>query len=181
VPAKLRIDVGDPARNNTYLMVNGTLTIVQDGKETGTRPLVNMLLVLGFDVYRQSPETTAKVVTGEGYDLTKLHEDTWEGKPAYVVGAEKGNLNAKQFWVDKERMLFLRVIEPTQQDASKFQDIRFVDYHKYGEAWLAEQVEVYADGKKVFSEEYSDIHVNAKLAAGTFDAAQVAATHWEKQ
>jgi hypothetical protein len=51
------------------------------GREVGSRPLVNMLLVLGFDVYRQSPETTANVAKQEGYDLTKFHEDIWEGQP----------------------------------------------------------------------------------------------------
>ena len=43
---------------------------------------MNMLLVLGFDVYRQKPQTTSNVVTGEGYDLTNLRDDTWEGTPS---------------------------------------------------------------------------------------------------
>ena len=79
LPAKLRIDIGPPKNGDGYLMVDGTLTILKEGRESGTRPLVNMLLVLGFDVYGQSPETTASVVKAEGYDLKKLHEDTWGG------------------------------------------------------------------------------------------------------
>src|ERR1700740_527338 len=97
LPAKLRIDIGDPSKDDGYLMVYGTLTIVQAGKEGATRPRVNILLVLGFDVYGQAPETTAKVVGGEGYDLKKVHEEVWDGEPVYVVGAEKGDLKSKQF------------------------------------------------------------------------------------
>jgi outer membrane lipoprotein-sorting protein len=180
VPGKLRIDVGAPSEGNGYLMVDGTLTVVKAGKVSGTRPRMNMLLVFGFDVYRQSPEATAKVVKAEGYDLTKVHEETWEGQPVYVVGAEKGDLKSKQFWVEKDRLLFVRLFEPTQADPAKSQDIRFEDYHPLAGGWLAERVEIYAEDKKVFSEEYSDIQGNAKLDPGTFDPKQFNATHWEK-
>lgn len=74
LPAKLRIDIGTPASNDGYLMVDGTLTIFRNGQQVKTLPSVNMLLVLGFDVYGQAPETTIQVVKGEGYDLTKIHE-----------------------------------------------------------------------------------------------------------
>jgi outer membrane lipoprotein-sorting protein len=179
-PGKLRIDIGTPSDNNGYLMVDGTLTILKEGKEVGTRPRMNMLLVLGFDVYRQSPAATIKIAKDEGYDLTKFHEETWEGQPVYVVGAEKGDLKSKQFWVDKNRLLFVRLLEPTQADASKFQDIRFEDYREMAGGWVAARVEVYADDKKVFSEEYSDILCNVKLEPGTFDPKQFNSTHWEK-
>jgi len=179
-PGKLRIDIGDPGDNNGYLMVDGTLTVLQKGQVAGTRPLVNMLLVLGFDVYRQSPEATIKVAKAEGYDLTKVHEETWEGQPVYVVGAEKGDLKSKQFWVDKKNLLFVRLFEPTQADQNKFQDIRFEDYREMAGGWVAARVEVYVDERKVFSEDYSDILCNAKLDAGTFDPKQFSTTHWEK-
>jgi hypothetical protein len=180
LPAKLRIDIGNPTDNNGYLMVDGTLTIFHEGKQVGTRPLQNMLLVLGFDVYRQTPEATAKVAKDEGYDLTKVHEETWEGQPVYVVGAAKGDLKSKQFWVDKKNLLFVRLFEPTQADPSKFQDIRFEDYREMAGGWVAARVEVYVDERKVFSEDYSDILCNAKLDPGTFDPKQFGTTHWEK-
>ncbi len=180
LPGKLRIDIGNPSDNDGVLLVDGTATRFSAGKETGSRPLVNMLLVLGFDVYCQAPETTAAVVKGEGYDLTKIHEETWEGQPVYVVGAAKGDLKSKQFWVEENRMLFVRLFEPTRADAAKFQDIRFEDYKPLSNAWLAERVEVYVDDKEVFSEEYSNIERNAKLAPGTYDPKQFSTTHWEK-
>jgi hypothetical protein len=179
-PGKLRIDIGTPGDGNGYLMVGGMLTVLRAGKEAGTRALVNMLLVLGFDVYRQAPEATTKIAQAEGYDLSKFHEETWEGRPVYVVGAEKGDLKSKQFWVDKNRLLFVRLFEPTQTDPKKFQDIRFEDYREMAGGWVAACVEVYLDDKKIFSEEYSDIQGNAKLDPGTFDPKQFNSTHWEK-
>ena len=52
-PGKLRIDVGTPSDNNGYLMIDGNLTVVKAGQVAGNQPYMNMLLVLGFDVYRQ--------------------------------------------------------------------------------------------------------------------------------
>jgi outer membrane lipoprotein-sorting protein len=180
LPGKLRIDIGAPTGGNGYVLSDGTVSILQSNKVVGTRPQVNMLLVLGFDVYRQAPETTAKVVQGEGYDLNKLHEDTWEGHAAYVVGAEKGDLKSKQFWVAKDTLLFVRLIEPSRGDPKKLDDIRFTDYRALAGAWIAARVEVYSDDKKVFSEDYTDIQANVKLDPDTFDPQQFSTTHWEK-
>jgi outer membrane lipoprotein-sorting protein len=171
LPGKLRIDFGAPGDGNGAIMSDGTVTLIRGGKVSGSRSSVNMLLVLGFDVYRQAPETTINVVKNEGYDLTKLREDVWEGHPAYVVGADKGDLTSKQFWVEKDTLLFVRVIEPSQNDPKMLDDIR---------GWVAARVEVKVGDKLVFSEEYSDIQAGVKLDPATFDAGQFSSTHWEK-
>jgi len=180
LPGKLRIDVGPPADGKGFVLVDGNVSIVKENKVVGTRHSVNMLLVLGFDVYRQDPETTIGVVKGEGYDLSKLHEDVWEGHPAYVVGADKGDLKSKQFWVAKDTLLFVRVIEPARGEADKMDDVRLEDYRPLAGAWIAARVEVYSEGKKVFSEDYTDIQANVKLDAAVFDAEKFGSTHWEK-
>jgi len=180
LPGKLRIDIGPPSGGNGYVLVDGNVTIVKNNKITGARLQVNMLLVLGFDVYTQDPETTIKVVKGEGYDLSKFREDTWEGHAAYVVGADKGDLKSRQFWVAKDTLLFVREIEPARGDPGKLDDIRFTSYRPLANAWVAARVEVYSDDKMVFSEDYSDIQANVKLDPGTFDPQQFSTTHWEK-
>ena len=180
IPGKLRIDIGSPTTGNGYLFVNGDLSVVKDNKVTATQHSVNMLLVLGFDVYRQDPEITAKIVKAENYDLSKIHEDTWEGKPAYVVGATKGDLKSKQFWVEKNSLLFVRDIEPARKDPGKMEDIRFTNYGPLADAWIAAGVEVHSEGRKIFSEDYTDIRANVRLEDDVFDPQKFASTHWEK-
>jgi len=180
LPGKLRIDIGPASSGNGYVLVDGTATVVKDGKVSGTFPRVNMLLGLGFDVYTQDPETTSKVIKGEGYDLSKLRGDTWEGHPVYVVGAEKGDLTSRQFWVAKDTLLFVREIEPARDDAKKLEDIRFMDYRPLAGAWVAARVEVHSGDKLVFSEDYTDIQANVKITPAVFDPAQFSTTHWEK-
>ncbi len=129
-PGKLRVDIGPPAEGNGIIFADGTVTSFKDGKPVKTQPFVHMLLVLGFDVYRQPPATTIEQVRRQGFDLAKLHEDTWQGEPVYVVGADKGDLKSKQFWVEKKRLLFVRLLEPDRREPGKTADSRFLDYRK---------------------------------------------------
>jgi len=180
LPGKLRIDIGPAADGKGYVFSNGNVTVIKENKVVANVKDVNMLLVLGFDVYRQDPEATINVVKGEGFDLSKLREDLWEGKPVYVVGAAKDDLKSKQFWIAKDTLLFLREIEPARDNPSKLNDIRFIHYQPLAGAWVAAGVEVYSDGKKIFSEDYSDIQANVKLEPAVFDPEKFSTTHWEK-
>jgi outer membrane lipoprotein-sorting protein len=180
LPGKLRIDIGTVSDGNGMLVADGMLTSFKDGKVAASRPFVHMLLVLGFDVYKQDPKTTIAQVKEHGFDLTKMHEENWDGQAVYVVGADKGDLKSKQFWVEKKRLLFVRLIEPDRKDAAKTNDTRFVDYRQLAVGWVAAGVEFYVDGKLAFSEEYSEIQANPKLDAAVFDAKQFSAAHWEK-
>jgi hypothetical protein len=180
LPGRLRIDMGDPSQGNGALIADGTLTRFQAGKVTTSRPFVHMLLVLGFDVYRQPARRTIQEVAGQGFDLAKLHEDTWQGAPVYVVGADAGDTTTKQFWIDKKRLLFVRLIEPDEHDAAKTDDTRFMDYRRTSPGWVSARVEFYSAGRNAFSEHYSAIEVNPKLAPAIFDPRQFATQHWEQ-
>jgi hypothetical protein len=172
LPGKLRIDIGQPNSGNGTLVADNKLTRFQNNQVTSSRPFVHMLLVLGFDVYRQPPETTIDEVNKQGFDLSKLHEDSWEGRPVYVVGADMGDLKSKQFWVDRERLLFVRLIQPDEHDQAKIHDSRFGDYRRLSTGCVAARVDFYVDGRNMFSETYSDIKENPKLDPALFDAQQ---------
>ena len=178
LPGKLRIDIGDPGQGNGVLIADGAMTRFKAGQVTTSRPFVHLLLVLGFDVYRQPARRTIDELAG--IDLSKLREDTWEGAPVYVVGADAGDSTTKQFWVDKKRLLFVRLIEPDEHDKSKTDDVRFLDYRKVSPGWVAARVELYVGGKNVFSERYADMRVNPKLDPAVFDPRQFATRHWEQ-
>jgi outer membrane lipoprotein-sorting protein len=180
LPGKLRIDFGPVSDGNGVILADGTATFFQKGAQTAARPFVNMLLVLGFDVYKQSPAATVAQLKAEGIDLTKIHEEAWQGEPAYVVGADKGDLKTKQFWVEKKRLLFVRIIEPGRRDPTKIEDTRFTDYRELKNGIIAARVEVYSEGKLTFTEEYSDIQIGLKLGPSVFDPKQFSTAHWEK-
>ena len=181
LPGKLRIDIGQPNSPNGMLLAEDKLIRFQNNEVTASRPFVHMLLVLGFDVYRQPVETTIGQVKAQAFDLAKVHEDTWEGRPVYIIGADKGDLRSKQFWIEKDRLLFVRLIEPDDRDPAKTDDTRFTDYRQLSVGWVAARVEFYADGKNVFSEAYSDMKVNPKLDPALFNPNQFKAQQGKPQ
>ena len=180
LPGKLRIDFGPPSEGNGAILAHGKGFFFEKGKQTSSRPMINLLLVLGFDVYRQKPEETLALLEQEGIDVSKFHEDEWKGEPVYVVGAEKDDLKSTQFWVEKKRLLFVRLIQPDRHDEKKKDDVRFADYRKMPKGFIAARVEVYNNEKLVFTEEYSKIQTDIELEPGVFDPAQFSTARWKK-
>lgn len=179
IPGRLRIDVGPIAAPPRTIIFRDDMRYDFDhGKlvRSGRNP--NLLLVLGFDVYRQAPETTIKLLRDEGFDLSKVHDDEWEGRPAWVVGAAAGDLAAKQFWIEKERLLFLRLIEKNQ--AGALSDIRFAKYEPLGKGWLGTVVQFNTNGKEAFREVYRDWRVNPDVTDDLFDIATWKPPAWVK-
>jgi len=181
LPGKLRIDFDPVSAGNGVLYARDSQFVVQNGRLLRGDPGINPLLLLGFDVYTATVAHTTTRLRREGFDMSTVHETTFQGKPMIVVGAQKGDYNRKQFWIDKERLLFVRMLEPTPRDTSKMQDIRFVNYEPRGAAWVAPRVEIWAEGKLVFYEDYDDIKVNVELDDALFQPKQwKAARHWTK-
>jgi outer membrane lipoprotein-sorting protein len=173
LPGRLRIEIGDRSAGNGMLFSNNHLYIYKEGKLAEQRDFVHPLLVLGFDVYTQAVDKTMQQLKDLSVDTTLMHEENFEGRPTYVVGAKPGDLQTLQFWVDKERLYFVRLLRPSEKQAGAVQDVRFDDYKQVeGGGWLAEHVAIVAAGKVVFEELYSDIKINPSLSENLFNPEQ---------
>lgn len=176
IPGRLRIDTDTLgggviyARDSIFAFQNGRLARADTG--------MNPLMVLGFDVYGQDAARSATVLRHLGYDLTKLGEGTWKGRPVWIVGAAPGDTTTAQFWVDKERLVFVRGIEPRGRNLI---DFRFDKYVAHGDGWVAEEVWQYVNGKPRVHEEYSNVRVNVPLTDAIWDPKQWGTTRgWWK-
>jgi hypothetical protein len=132
-------------------------------------PFVHPLLVLGFDVYVQPVDTTLAKLERLGIDLSVMREDTAGGRPVYVVGAPAGDRRHAQFWVDRERLVFLGMLQPNRRDPTRVAETRFEDYRAVRGAWLSARVAFLVNGKPVWLEEYVDVRTDLPLDPGIFD------------
>jgi len=169
LPGRLRIDFDPVSAGNGVLYARDSQFVASNGKVIQSAPGINDLLLLGFDVYENTPARSQALLRRQGIDLSRVHETTFEGRPMVVIGALRGDLRRKQAWIDAERLYLVRLVEPTRADSSKVQDIRFVNYERRGDAWLAPRVEIYNDGKLVFYEDYNDVRTNVPLDESLFD------------
>src|SRR5918999_2715 len=157
LPGKLRIDVEPRANGNGNIYRNDTVYVFNNGRLVRQARAPHPLLLLGFDVYFLPVERSIATLREIGFDLSRMYESTWQGRPAYVVGAAPGDTTARQFWIDRDRLVFVRLIEPSRRDTTKTAQIRLNRYYEVGEAWLSPEVEFLVDGTRDFLEEYTHV------------------------
>lgn len=178
VPGALRIDIEPLAQRNGILFARDSQFIIGSGQLTRGIPSVHPLMVLGFDVYADPPERTIARIKSLGFDMTKMHEDVWQGRPVYVVGAVASDLRRRQFWIDRQRLVFVRMLQP-DRDTTKTSEIRFNNYRGLGGGMIAPEVVFLVDGKPNFIERYEDIRADPPLADAVFDPrGWNAVPHW---
>jgi hypothetical protein len=178
LPGKLRIDFDPISDGNGILFVSDSMHRFQQGELKQTQPLIHPLMVLGFDVYGQPAQVTIEKLKKLGIDLSVFREDTWQGRPVYVVGAKAGDLHAMQFWIDKERLYFVRMFQPAGADKSHTQETQFNKYEKLKGGWMSPEVIFLVDGKLRTTEEYSEIRGNVTLDPKLFDPASWRTARW---
>ena len=178
VPGQLRIDIEPLDGGPTILFRNDTLYQYQGGTLAGAQPLVHPLLVLGFDVYLAPPEETIAKLEGLGFDLDVIREDTWQDRPVYVVGAAEGDLDAPQFWIDREHLYFVRMLQPAGPGGTVRSETQFNDYQPLGGGWIAPEVVFMNDGQMVLHEVYRDMRADVDLPADLFDPDPLQPPRW---
>ena len=180
VPGSLRIDFTPVKDGNGILFTNDKIYVFRNGKTDNGRPLVHPLMVLGFDIYRLPQADVMEKLKGLHFDLSVFREDTWQGRPVYVVGAKPGDLHSAQFWIDKKNLYFVRMLSPAGRDARQTQEIQFNKYKKLGGGWISPEVIFMVDGRVTTTEEYSDMRANVALPDKLFDPQSFATVHWKE-
>jgi hypothetical protein len=178
LPGKLRIDIAPLEGKNTILFRNDTLYDFKGGKLSETKPLIHPLMVLGFDVYAQPVDKTLRQLRELGFDMTKVHEAEWQGRPAYVVGAAAGDSLARQFWIDQERLYFVRMLEPGKKDPAARVETQFNKYIPMDQGWLETEVRFIVNGEMKMLEEYTEPKASVKLDPAIFDPSRWVAPGW---
>jgi len=175
VPGMLRIDLAPAASGNGMIFRNDSLYQLAGGTVRGSRAMKHSMLILLHDIHAVPAEVTIANLESLGFDLGKTHETTFEGVPVIVVGAAAGDTTSKQFWIEKERLLLVRLIEP---NAGGGMDAHFGGYVRHGGAWVERVIKIHQGGKLNQLEEYLDVRTDVKLEPGLFDPARTTPPSW---
>jgi len=139
------------------------------GRLKDSAAFVHPLMVLGFDVYGAAVSETVKKLKDLKFDLSKLHQVKWKGRSTYVVGAAAGDSTSPQFWIDAERLYFVRSFEPSKKNPSVINETRFEKYIPLAGGWLEMEVLFLANGAQRVKEEYCNPKANVTLDPAIFD------------
>jgi hypothetical protein len=178
LPGKLRIDVAPLDSGKTLLFRNDSLYVFEQKKLKASQPLVHPLMVLGFDVYQAPITETVRKLKNLKFDLSKVHQTNWKGRPTYVVGASPRDTTSPQFWIDAERLYFVRSLERSKKDPSIINETIFDKYIPLDGGWVELEVLFLANGKQQVKEEYINPKANVKLDPSIFDPSTWKAPGW---
>ena len=176
VPRRLRVEFLPAEPKNGFMFRDNRQYSFANGRLEREQPLVHPLLLLSADVYALPVDTTMRDIAATRIDTTRLHESTWEGRRAYVVGADAGDTTTSQFWVDAERLLLVRLVQKNTnaQGRTIVTENRFT-YQDVGGVAVPKVILFLRDGRPYWREEYTEVRLNVPLDDALFDPAQWAA------
>lgn len=170
VPGRLRIDFQPLTAKSGMLILNNRVTTFDNGRRVETRRSIQPILTLTADVYAIPASITIRRLDSLGIDLSKFHETRWDRKRTYVIGAESGDLESTQIWVDADRMLLVRLIQRAgRAERTTITDTRVSDYKDIDGFPVAHEFLSYRDGKPFFKEKYENVRVNEPIPPRLFD------------
>ncbi|HEU4829996.1 MAG TPA: hypothetical protein VFT04_12445 [Gemmatimonadales bacterium] len=180
IPGKLRIDIAPIDSMNATMYVGDSAYTFRRGRLVNSRKDRNLLMTLGFDVYGQPPATTAAQVAEQGVDLSRIQQGTWQGRPVWIVGAAAGDTTSSQFWVDAERMLFVRLIQKVtgQNNQGAMLDVEFNKYQRLSGGWIAPEVVIRINGREIMREEYRDMRADVDLPPDLYTTTEYRRPGW---
>lgn len=180
LPGRLRIDYGNPDLGNGLLFRADTSYQFSNGRQVRTNNGWNELLLLTQDVYLQPPELTASVLRSLGFQMSRIRTSSFDGRTAYVVGGTSvTDSSSKQFWVERDRMLLVRIRE--RRADGQFSDIRVGDFTPVANGFIARQTYQMLNGVPRLHQQLSQIKSDVTLDPALFDPKQWSTVkHWSK-
>jgi len=174
-PERFRMDFGPADSGNVAIFRRDSCYRFRNFKLRSTTINNNegLIFLLG-GMYFYRLEKVYTIFDSLHYDLQKGYEDVWQGRPVYVIGANKGETSDNQLWVDKENLYPVRMLKA---DAETRLDARFDDWKPMNGSWLETKCSFYVNGKLAQVETYHDYKVNVNIDDRIFDPANLVRSH----
>jgi len=172
LPGRWRVDTDQSAKNGTLYVGDSTYQFAA-GKLARADTGINEILAVAFDVFSQPAAKSEAMLRRMGIDGTKIHEASWRGSVVYVLGAVRGDTNTKQIWVERDRLIPVRLLEKTRQGHTEY---RFNAYTQAGGQWVPGEIEQYVNGKRRLLEQLTQVRTNVSLPDALFDPRRFSAS-----
>ena len=173
IPGKLRIAFLPASRRSGLVQVGDRVASFDNGIRIDFRPSVNPLLLLTADVYAAPVTTIMRGLDSLHVDGSIIRNDEWNGEPVYVVGAKAGDSLSNQYWVDRDNLRLVRLIQSQKVgERTMVSDTRVLKYREIEGFDVPTEFLVLRNGRPFWREEYADVRINEEFPAGTFDQAR---------
>ncbi len=165
-PDKFRIDFGDRKEGNAVIYNKDSAYNFRKGKLVRTSVNDDDLTFLLGGMYFYPLDTVEAKMNRFGYSLDKFHEDKWNDRPVYVIGANSTAEKTDQVWIDKENLVVVRFIKYT---GGRKEEGVLSDHKRFGDGWSETACSFYFDDKLFQKETYHDCKANTDIDLSMFD------------
>ncbi len=165
-PDKLRIDIDPVDAGNTIIFRGDSTYRFSGGVLKSAVKQENDLIFLLGGMYSMPFDKTMNKLKELGYDVNKLHDDTWKGRPVYVIGAVNNDEKVNQLWIDKTNLYLVRMIE--YKNNTKEEGL-FENQVKVGTGWSETKCSFYFNDKLAQVESYYDVKEVPQVDGHLFD------------
>ena len=145
------------------------LSVFERGERVASVRRMDLVSLLAYDLFGQSIDTTIMWLDTARVRYGIARRDYFEGQDVWVVGAEEGDDRTPQFWVDAFRWRLVRVIQHDPRATDNVIDVRFTEFQEYLDVPLPVRILVYRNGRLAETQEISQVTMNPRLSARTFD------------
>jgi hypothetical protein len=174
-PDRFRMDFGSADSGNAAIFRGDSCYRFHSGQLRSTTINNNeglIFLLGGMFFYPLEKDYT--IFDSLHYDLGKAYEDSWKGRPVYVIGANKGEDNVNQLYIDKQNLYPVRMIKI---DPKARLEAVFEDWKPLAGGWLETKCSFWINGKLAQVETYHDYKAGVTLDDRIFDPANLARSH----
>ena len=173
VPGRLRIEFLPWSNRSGVLFESGRVHVFDNGQLLDSRSQRHPVLLLTADIYAMPSESALSALRDLGVATQRFRQTTWQRRPIYVIGAERGDTTSTQVWFDAETFIPLRWIQSERTGGQlTVGDTRFLNYRRVGGYPIPHEIMGYRDGRRALREVYSGVRVNPQLSAQLFDPAR---------
>jgi outer membrane lipoprotein-sorting protein len=119
----------------------------------------------------RSREILQERLSNLGVDVKVTSFGRFQGRPAYVLGAQYPDETLPQVWLDKKTFLPFRWI--ITGNATQNLEVLYLDWKKLNRTWYPMRIEFFSNGNLVREIHVQDIKVNPSFQADLFDIQQL--------
>ncbi|RZB38304.1 MAG: hypothetical protein SRB2_00052 [Desulfobacteraceae bacterium Eth-SRB2] len=168
-PETFRSDTLSENGNRIHVLSKGKAVTVIDGKiadESDNR----------YDRYKdillfKPREMLKDKLSLLGVDVTVSSLGRFQGKPAYVLGAQYPDETTPQIWLDKDTFRPFRWIMTSKPEQSRENrlEVRYLEWQKFQKTWYPMRIEFFMAGVRVREIHVQNINVNSSFSKELFD------------
>ncbi|HOZ30734.1 MAG TPA: hypothetical protein PLL66_07435 [Bacteroidales bacterium] len=156
-PSQLIIKVNHENSSDGHLYRNDSVYIFEDNEIKYQNKATHDLVILSMDIYNMKKDEIMKRLSGLDYDLNKFHEDNYNGRKIYVIGADKGDNKTNQLWFDAENLYFIKLTKNTDIGLQEIYLNEYINIE--GQGWIEQEVVFVINGEVNIVEKYYNIEI----------------------